>query len=166
MATQKQNPAYRMTSSPLSKRLFALLAAALTAIAVGACDIEPVHIDPRKIDADLVQRLASTKKKAEALSWLQIPDGKLRDFGKDPDYSGQDAVKFVNDLYARGAVSVYAVDIASDANIEETRTLILKLPSDPDKRRKLFEIEAEVSRGGGFDPMPDDGQHYMLLWWG
>jgi len=155
-----------MTSSLPYKRLLILLAASLTTVAIGACESVPVHSDPKKIDADLVQHLASTKKKAEALSWLLRSDGKLRDIGKDPDYSDQDAVKFVRDLYARGAVTVYAVDIASDTKIEETRTLIIKLPDDQDKRRKLFDVEAEVSRGGGFDPVADNGQRYMLLWWG
>jgi len=115
-------------------------------------------------DAYLQKVLSSTPHKAEALAWLGQKDGKARTIG-DGEQEEAASLRLVQDLYRRGAAEVTAIDIDTDAHIETTSTLIIKLPSDMVARKKVFQVEGKIARLGGFDPSADEGQHYIMLHW-
>lgn len=115
-------------------------------------------------DAYLQKLLSTTPHKQEALAWLGQKDGKERTIG-DGEQDEAASLRLVQDLYRRGATEVTAIDIETDAHIETTSTLVIKLPSDAAARKKVFQAEAKVARQGGFDPSADEGQHYIMLHW-
>jgi len=118
-----------------------------------------------KFYTDLLRQSPMT---AEARAWLARSDGYDRTIGKDdPIYTHAESVELVDALYAAGAVKVYAINIDSepDSRYEGTRTLIVRLPSDPKQRRKLFQIEAKSALRDGFDRDPDNGRRYMMFFW-
>ena len=118
-------------------------------------------------DDHYLQRLLSTTpQKQEALAWLTQKDGKERTVGESSeDMDATDSLRFVQDLYRRGAAAVVAVDIETDAHMETTSTLIVTLPQETSARKKLFQIEAKVARQAGSDAVTDQGQHYIMLHW-
>lgn len=115
-------------------------------------------------DAYIVRQLSNTPHKQEALSWLQQTDGKERTVG-DGDLDEPASLQMVKDLYQRGAVHVTAIDIDADTHMETTRTLIVEMPQQETARKRLLQIEAKVAAIGGFDPVTDQGQQYLMLHW-
>jgi hypothetical protein len=74
-------------------------------------------------------------------------------------------MKAVERLYHEGAERVWAVDVENYPNEgQSTNNLVIELPTDPKFRKKLFRLEARVAASGGFDPVSDDGQHYMFFY--
>lgn len=117
-------------------------------------------------DAYLEKLLSTTPHKHEALSWLQLKDGKERLIGESSeDMNAPTSLRFVQDLYQRGAAEVTAVDIEADTHLETTSTLIVKLPQGAPARKKVFQSEANLARQGGFDAVADQGQDYLMLHW-
>lgn len=141
-------------------KLSILVALILSCVSLTSCSGGP-PFDGRREDAvcaDLLQR----KTHAEALPWLeQSKDGDIRTIGEqDPATS----LAIAKELHQAGAVKVHALDIERDPNLgETTNTLIVELPEGLEQRRKLFAIEARTAKSAGFDPVPDQGQHYMFL---
>ena len=108
--------------------------------------------------------LQKTPYKQEALAWLKLSDGKERTIG-DGYQNAAASLRLVQDLYQHGAVEVTAIDIDVDTHMEDTSTLIVKLPDEAAARKRVLQYEAKVARLGGFDPIPDEGQHYVMLHW-
>lgn len=83
----------------------------------------------------------------------------------------EDALAFVETLYAAGAVEVYVTAILDEEwRIQQeggpyADVLIVTLPDDAQKREHLFRIEAEEAADEGFDPTTDAGQDELLFWW-
>jgi hypothetical protein len=74
-------------------------------------------------------------------------------------------LRIVERLYQEGAGRVWVVDLEIYPNEgQSTNSLVIELPTDPKLRRKLFRLEARVAASEGFDPVSDDGQHYMFLY--
>lgn len=115
----------------------------------------------RSADA-FCQHLLNDKSHREALSWIrESRNGNVRTIGEqDPD----DSLRIVRQLYDQGAQKVWAVDLEKYAEGESTNALVLELPEKPELRRQLFTLEARCASSGGFDPVGDDGQHYMFLY--
>lgn len=68
-------------------------------------------------------------------------------------------------LYASGAEKVWAGDLEFYPNDgQSTNILIVELPIEPNLRKQLFRLEARVAASEGFDPVSDDGQHFMFLY--
>jgi len=107
---------------------------------------------------------------AEALAWLQearAPDDRTISGGDGKGWRGAKALAVVRELYRLGAVCVTAVEISGrveGARQQDTSTLIVELPDDRTKRASLFAWQAEFARKLDWDPTPDDGQDYLLIW--
>jgi hypothetical protein len=85
--------------------------------------------------------------------------------------STEEALAFVETLYAAGALEVWVTGIYDeDWRIEAkggpyADTLIVHLPPEEEKRLALFEIADEEALREGFAPESDTGQKELLLWW-
>lgn len=109
------------------------------------------------------RNLLQTKTHREALEWVsESRDHDIRTIGEqDP----AESLKIVKRLYADGARQVSAVDLELyPGEGQSTNVLIVELPNDAESRKKLFNLEARVAASEGFDPVSDDGQHYMFLY--
>ena len=106
----------------------------------------------------------------EALAWLASNPNPYALAG-NRFYSTEDAIAFVEMLYEAGAVEVLVTNIYDeDWRIEAeggpyADTLILRLPQDSEKRKRLFEISNDEAVREGFSPERDTGQETLLLWW-
>lgn len=81
--------------------------------------------------------------------------------------STENAVKFVNELYRAGAVEVLVPDEAIEADEFEVYadSLVVVLPQDPTKRRRVLGICGREAHREGFDLGEDDGSGRIFLWW-
>jgi hypothetical protein len=106
------------------------------------------------------EKLLAAPNKAEAQSWLQEPN-KGRGFFK---WGRQGPLKFVNELYERGAKEVTVADIEPNplGNGEFGTHLIVTLPSEPEKRKAVLELINERFADDD-EPHTDHGQRYELL---
>jgi hypothetical protein len=83
----------------------------------------------------------------------------------------ENALKFVESLYETGAEGVYVVNVTdAERTIKDeggpyADSLVVRLPSDKDRRKKLFVIYAEESKREGFDSVSDFGQKELFFWW-
>ena len=109
------------------------------------------------------RKLLDTTTHREALAWVrESKPGDIRTIGEQ---SPPASVKIVERLYKQGAERVWVVDIEIYPNEgQSTNNLVIELPTDPTLRRKLFLLEARTAASGGFDPVSDDGQHYMFFY--
>jgi hypothetical protein len=56
------------------------------------------------------------------------------------------------------------VKIDRVAGVGETVNVVcVELPAAGARRAALFQIEANMAKGAGFDPVSDDGQTYLFL---
>ena len=109
------------------------------------------------------RKLLDTKTHREALAWVK--ESKDRDIRTISEHSPEESLRIVERLYQEGAEQVWAVDLEIYPHEgQSTNNLVIELPTDPTLRRKLFLLEARVAARGGFDPVSDDGQRYMLLY--
>jgi hypothetical protein len=109
------------------------------------------------------RKLLDTKTHREALAWVK--ESKDRDIRTIGEQSPAQSLKVVQRLYQEGAQRVWAVDVEKYPNQgQSTNNLVIELPTDPNRRRRLFSMEARAAASGGFDPVSDDGQHYMFLY--
>lgn len=143
------------------RKQLAYLLAVLTSVTLVSCS--PAQESGAGLRQDpFCANLLQTKNHLEALDWLQqSKEGDIRTLGEqDPDAS----LAIVKQLYAAGATRVNAVGIERvPAAGQTSNTLIVEVPSQPQKRTELFAIEGRMARGQGFDPVPDEGQRYMFL---
>lgn len=127
--------------------------------------IAQVKHDGTLSDSKWEQKISSSDSR-DALAWLRSGNAATRTItggdGNGPAYEESQAM--VRDLYKKGARKVWAVDIKSSGDREDTSTLVVELPNAQD-RRPLFEWESGFARSHGWDSQPDSGQKYMLLWW-
>jgi hypothetical protein len=106
----------------------------------------------------------------EAVSWLESNPNPYA-FAGNRFYSTEDALVFVKMLYEVGAVEVLVTNVYDeDWRIEleggpYADTLIIHLPQDSEKRKKLFEISNDEAVREGFSPERDVGQETLLFWW-
>jgi hypothetical protein len=83
----------------------------------------------------------------------------------------ENALSFVEQLYKAGAEIVYVTSIMQDAKrIKEeggpyANSIVVVLPRDKDKRKKLVEINNIESRKEGFNGVGDIGQKELFFWW-
>ena len=114
--------------------------------------------------------LVRAKNAAEALAWVReakTPEERSITGGDGNGWFGDEAIAVVKELYRLGAVCVTAVEI--DGRIEReqhqnTSALIVELPQEDEQRAGLFAWQADFAGDLGWDPTPDDGQDYLLIW--
>lgn len=98
----------------------------------------------------------------EALGWLQESRNPSRSLGEARNQD--DSIKLVEKLYQLGAQAVHATEIKSSPSRDQNSgRLILELPEQQEKRKKLFRICGKIAKAGGFDADPDVRQRYLLL---
>jgi hypothetical protein len=74
-------------------------------------------------------------------------------------------------LYEAGAETVHVANIQKEAwRIKDeggpyADSLVVVLPKDKEKRKKLFEINRVEAEREGFDGMRDAGQKELFFWW-
>ena len=109
------------------------------------------------------RNLLDTKTHREAKEWIsESKDHNIRTIGEQ---SPEQSLEIVQRLYRDGAQKVWVVDIENYPNEgQSTNNLVVELPTDLQLRMKLFKLEARVAANQGFDPVSDDGQHYMFLY--
>jgi hypothetical protein len=106
----------------------------------------------------------------EALAWLASNPNPYALAG-NRFYSTEDAITFVEMLYEAGAVEVLVTNIYDeDWRIKAeggpyADSLIIHLPQDIEKRKRLFEISNDEAVREGFSPERDVGQETLILWW-
>jgi hypothetical protein len=114
--------------------------------------------------------LVRARDAVEALAWLReakTPEERTITGGDGEGWRGDEAIAVVQELYRLGAVRVTAVKI--DGRVEKDRcqntcALIVELPGDTGKRSSLFAWQGDFARKLDWDPTPDDGQDYLLIW--
>jgi hypothetical protein len=101
----------------------------------------------------------------EADAWLKDPYGGEKHLGA---LSTDQGLALYHELEARGAVRVVAVGVSKRPGrkpAQEAVALVVQLPDDPSKRRRLFELHARQVRSTGYKPRADKGQRYLLFGW-
>ncbi len=151
----------KIVSHPQARKLVTLMIVLLSLAPFSGCR-RPERGSGSQQDPFCEKLLQDSKNKREALQWInESRSGDVRTLGEQ---SPEKSAAFVRNLYTSGAKQVWAVDIESDPQLgQSTNILIVELPVDRDARMKLFKIEDDVAASGGFDPVSDEGQHYMFL---
>jgi hypothetical protein len=111
-------------------------------------------IDVAALDKEGDEDLAQPNK-AEARQWLRGPSHGV--FKGDQ----QSVIKFVDEFYGAGAVTVYVTGIETLGGAEITQTMLLLLPKDSAARARVFEVANRFNRTIQNDPDKDVGQKYL-----
>ena len=112
-------------------------------------------VDVVALDKEGDEELAETNQVAEARQWLREPAHAL--FKGDR----QSVMKFVDEFYAAGAVTVYVTGIETVGGTEVTETMLLVLPRDSAARAGVFEVANRFDETIDSDPEKDVGQKYL-----
>jgi hypothetical protein len=100
-------------------------------------------------------------KKAEALSWLEGSAGK-NTLGELS--STGESILLVKEAYDAGAVEVLAIEIDEyESGQENTGKLILKLPSEAELRKRVFQWCADQAEAQGYEGEKDEGQTHIFV---
>lgn len=106
------------------------------------------------------------KQGPEAKKWLRQNDSESalasNRFGET-----RDALQFVQQLYAAGAVRVIVPQASIRKDDIETYadSLVVTLPSDPAKRERVWKLCAQELRREGENPGDSASEDHVLLWW-
>lgn len=99
----------------------------------------------------------------EALSWLLEGEPDTRTLGED--WTLGDSIRFVERVYALGALSVIAFDIDTyDAVFQNTGHLAIVLPQPGPERAALFDLEREFAEKRGYQGTRDSGGKWLRLY--
>ena len=119
-----------------------------------SAESKPEMLDVAALDKDGDEELAQPNK-AEARQWLRAPSHAV--FKGDK----QAIMKFVDEFYAAGAVTVYVTGIETLGGTEVTETMLLVLPKDTAARAKVIEVANRFAETIQNDPDKDVGQKYL-----
>jgi hypothetical protein len=100
--------------------------------------------------------------KQEALSWLKA--GTAKSVRYLAELEPKESILLVEELYAAGAVEVWAVAFDRNPPYESINTLIIGLPRDRYAREMVFHWAAKQARKQGFDAFEDYGQRHLFVW--
>ncbi len=107
----------------------------------------------------------------EAREWLQT-NANPSPFAGNRFSGREEALAFVEQLYAAGAAKVHVTDLHNEPWRTEreggpySATLVIELPTGPPQRQALFQIyNQEAEDTGGFEPQNDTGQSELGMWW-
>ena len=112
----------------------------------------------------LIRRLLSDRKKAEALKWLKgggSEDKRLVGGCK----TNRESIRFVKEIYDAGAIKIFAVQIHKKRGSDNHRTgkLVVELPQDAKARKAIFAWCKKQGDSLGFSPDPDRGESHLFL---
>jgi hypothetical protein len=97
----------------------------------------------------------------EAVSWLK--DRSRGQLTLSELQTTSESLRLVRRLYALGAKKVFAVGIASDRHGENSGKLVIALPKNPEKRRRVLRWCSKQAQSEGFAADPDIGQKYAFV---
>lgn len=124
----------------------------------GGGPVQPVNNTPAPTTDAGTEALLKKPNTAEARAWLGARN-KERTFANDWDHATE--VRFVNDLYARGAVRVTAAEIERDEDGEEiAHMIVVTLPAEADKRAAVLTYLNQRYPGAQHK---DQGQKYVAF---
>jgi hypothetical protein len=107
-------------------------------------------------------KLFSEHQMVDALQWLIEPDVPERTLGECT--RPEDSVELVKDFYILGAVKVWTFDIDGAPDEEQNSgKLVIQLPEDSRKRKKILEKCNGIATVKGFDAESDYGQKYTFV---
>jgi hypothetical protein len=96
----------------------------------------------------------------EALSWLR--GGSDQDFRSIGELeTNEESVQLVELIYTAGAV--LAVEIDEFEHGQNTDSLLIQLPDDAAKRKRILQWAGTIAEQQGLEPESDTGQRYILL---
>lgn len=126
------------------------------------------------VTATAADQMESYGRKAEALDWLTTNKNEYAFAGNRFDDTAE-AVDFVKDLYASGALKVWVTGIYDQSDMDESEkgpyadALIVELPKDTDKRDRLlgmYRLEVDVyGCNDGEEDSGYDGGDTLYFWW-
>ncbi len=114
---------------------------------------------PEPDNDDFCKGIISSGKAKEAREWFKSAKCFLGEATNE-----EDSVELVESLYKAGVVKVWVFDINIDKSGEQySGRLIIEMPKNSGKRKKIFSICDEIAENLGFDAEEDCGQRYRLL---
>ncbi|HVM60651.1 MAG TPA: toxin-antitoxin system YwqK family antitoxin [Verrucomicrobiae bacterium] len=109
-----------------------------------------------------LQELLADPATCEAREWLKVaPHGKTRTLGEIPN--PDESLALVEEAYSAGAAKVLVVKIGGDGGMENSGTLVVRLPKSDNKRRQALDWCNEQNGWQGFDPEDDEGQRWVIV---
>jgi hypothetical protein len=105
---------------------------------------------------DLINNTAS----AEVLPWLRSAGG-IRTLGEMD--STAKSIELITDAFDAGAVQVFAVEIDSYGDDENTGKLCVELPNEPILRKRVLDWTGKIAEELGFEQELDVGQQYVFM---
>jgi len=110
-----------------------------------------------------IQELLSNPNKSEAYSWLdECSDDSFSNVGELE--STEKSLDLIQEIYGAGAVEVIAVEIDKYPDGDEnTGKLVIVMPEEPEKRKKVLEWCSRISGEQGFAAHEDYGQRHEFV---
>ena len=115
----------------------------------------PVSEWERNQHDEFINKFLRSPNRGEARQWLSGDEG--RNIGI---MTPEESREFVEEGYNGGATKILAVEIED----ETTNCLIVYLPADGPKRKRIFEWNGESAQKCGFDPYDDWGQNELFVY--
>lgn len=111
----------------------------------------------------LIARLLGDSKKAEALKWLEGVKVGKRTIGSCR--TSTTSARLVRTLYSLGAVKIIAAQIQPARNMEGQHAgkLVVKLPTEAQRRKAIFDWCQKQGDSLGFSPELDHGESHLFL---
>ncbi len=108
---------------------------------------------------ELCKEIINSQQAKEAREWMKSAKCILGEATNE-----EDSKELVESLYKAGAEKVWVFEINIDESGEQySGRLIVEMPADSKKRKKIFVICDEIAENLGFDPEEDCGQNYRLM---
>ena len=110
-----------------------------------------------------IREMLEKPNKAEAFSWLdECTDDSFRTVGESE--TNEQSIDLIHEIYKAGAVEVTAVEIDKYPDGDEnTGKLVITLPDEPEKRRRVLEWCSRISQVQGFAAHEDYGQRHVFV---
>jgi hypothetical protein len=139
-----------------------LILAALAAVPFASCGDDP----PDRTDDAACQALLDDPESLDAFDWLN----RASPLPKKPgSMTTDEALALAYRLDSLGAVRVVAVGMkrvkSGPESRDESRGVVVTLPTDPAKRLGLFRLYEKQIRQYGYAPQADKGQKYLFVPW-
>jgi hypothetical protein len=97
---------------------------------------------------------------AEVLPWLQSAGG-IKTLGELE--STEKSIELITEVFDAGAIQLFAVEIDSYDDDENTGKLCVELPNDPILRKRVLDWTNEIAEEQGFEQEIDVGQQYVFV---
>jgi|KBSSwiStaDraftv2_1062776.scaffolds.fasta_scaffold378249_1 hypothetical protein len=109
-----------------------------------------------------VDAMLSAPGTMEVLEWLRSGQPGTRTLGELPSHEA--SIEVAKEIYALGAIKVWAVEInKDDPELEGTGKLIVSLPKAPAVRAHVLKWCAEWAERKGYEPESDVGQDHVFV---